>query len=128
MIVWWAAAPFLFWGFWFSFRHRLRPSLAICLFTTGLTSAYALYLTNFGTAHRMRVQILGFFIIFVCIGWHQYQLKRQRKRSSSPMLSRIPVQACSGGSWSETNSSCAGSLESLTSKAVRAGARAIAKT
>ena len=92
MIVWWAAAPFLFWGFWFSFWRRLRPSLAILLFTTGLTFAYALYLTNFGTAHRMRVQILGFFIIFVCIGWHQYKLKRERRRSSSPMLSRIPVR------------------------------------
>jgi Dolichyl-phosphate-mannose-protein mannosyltransferase len=92
MIVWWAAAPFLFWGFWYSFRRRLRPTLAICLFTTGLTLAYALYLTNFGTAHRMRVQILGFFIIFVCIGWHQFQLKRQGRRSSAPRLSRIPVR------------------------------------
>jgi len=80
MIVWWAAAPFLFRGFLHSFRKRLRPTLAICLFTAGLTAAYALYLTNFGTAHRMRVQILSFFIIFVSIGWHQFHLSRVRRR------------------------------------------------
>jgi hypothetical protein len=63
MILWWAAAPFLARGFWIALRYRLRSSLGILMFTVGLTFSYALYLTNFGTAHRMRVQVLGFFII-----------------------------------------------------------------
>lgn len=76
MIVWWAATPFLVRGFWIAIRHRLRSSLAILTFTIGLTFSYALYLTNFGTAHRMRVQVLGFFIIFVSIGWEAWQRNR----------------------------------------------------
>lgn len=92
MILWWAAAPFLFRGFWHSFRRRLRPTLAICLFTAGLTTAYALYLTNFGTAHRMRVQIFSFFIIFVSIGWHQFYLSRVRRRVAKMRPGGYPVR------------------------------------
>jgi hypothetical protein len=81
LIVWWLAIPFLILGFWHTVRHRLRTSFAICLFTIGLTFAYGLYLANFGTAHRMRVQVLGFLIIFVSIGWHEFRSARVRKRS-----------------------------------------------
>ena len=81
MVVWWLSAPFLFRGMWFAVRRRLRDSLAITLFTAGLTFAYALYLTNFGTSHRMRVQILGFFIIFASIGWESRRLAKEQKRS-----------------------------------------------
>ena len=68
MILWWLSAPFMLRGFWVAVRHRLKAALPLCIFTAGLTIAYALYLTNFGTAHRMRVQLLGFLIIFVGIG------------------------------------------------------------
>jgi hypothetical protein len=81
MVVWWLSAPFLFKGMWFAVRRRLRESLAIALFTAGLTFAYALYLTNFGTSHRMRVQILGFFIIFASIGWESRRLAKEQRRS-----------------------------------------------
>lgn len=81
MIVWWLSAPLLLLGFWRALRHRLRESLAILLFTSGLTFAYGLYLTNFGTAHRMRVQVLGFLIIFVSIGWYEWRGARIDKRS-----------------------------------------------
>jgi hypothetical protein len=81
MVVWWLSAPFLFKGLWLGVRQRLRETLTITLFTAGLTFAYALYLTNFGTSHRMRVQILGFFIIFVSIGWEARRVAKEQKRA-----------------------------------------------
>lgn len=83
MIVWWASIPFLLRGFWFSVRQRLRASLAISLFTIGLTFSYALFLTNFGTAHRMRVQILGFFIIFLSVGWELRRTASEKRRNAN---------------------------------------------
>jgi hypothetical protein len=80
MVVWWLASPWLVRGFWFAFRKRLRESLSLGLFTVGLTLTYALFLTNFGTAHRMRVQILGFFIIFISIGWELHRMKVEERR------------------------------------------------
>lgn len=79
LIVWWMAAPLLFYGFWLTLRYRLKVSLPLCLFTAGLTMSYGLYLTNFGTAHRMRCQLLGFLIIFTSIGWETWRARyRQR--------------------------------------------------
>ncbi|MEP7272127.1 MAG: hypothetical protein ABI882_11535 [Acidobacteriota bacterium] len=91
MILWWLASPFLFRGFWIALRRRLRSSMAILMFTFGLSFAYALYLTNFGTAHRMRVQVLGFFIIFVSIGWESWRLSRAKVHALNPMY-RIGYQ------------------------------------
>jgi hypothetical protein len=88
LVIWWLAIPFLLLGFWHTARHRLRTSLAICLFTIGLTFAYALYLTNFGTAHRMRVQVLGFLIIFVSIGWHELRSALVRRRNRAGLRDR----------------------------------------
>lgn len=86
LIVWWMAAPLLFYGFWLTVRYRLKVSLPLCLFTAGLTMSYGLYLTNFGTAHRMRCQLLGFLIIFACIGWETW---RARSRQRHPRVQPI---------------------------------------
>jgi len=82
LILWWLAAPFLFKGYWFAVRRRLRSSFAICVFTLGLTMVYALYQTNAGTAHRTRVQLLGFFVIFVSIGLELRRVAKSRERAS----------------------------------------------
>jgi Dolichyl-phosphate-mannose-protein mannosyltransferase len=77
MLVWWAAFPLLFNGFWFMVRRRLLPALPICIFTIGLTLVYALLLTNVGTVARQRSQLLVFFFVFVSIGWERWRLAKQ---------------------------------------------------
>ena len=96
MLVWWAAVPLLFKGYWYSIRKRLPESLTICIFTLGLTLAYALFQTNAGTVHRQRTQLFVFFFVFVSIGWElrrSAKLKRQaqvaRRRLKLPSL--VPV-------------------------------------
>lgn len=80
MLVWWAAFPFLLQGFLFMARRRLLPSLPIIIFTLGLTLAYALYLTNVGTVHRQRTQLLVFFFVFVSVGWERWRVAKQMRR------------------------------------------------
>jgi dolichyl-phosphate-mannose-protein mannosyltransferase len=68
LIAWWALFPMLIKGYWFAVRHRLKTSFAICIFTIGLTLAYALYQSNVGTAYRHRAQLYVFFFVFISIG------------------------------------------------------------
>jgi hypothetical protein len=94
MIVWWLAAPILFKGYWYAVRHRLRESFAICLFTIGLTLVYALFQSNFGTAHRQRAQLLIFFYIFISIGWEarrEAKLKAKLKRQARAKIPFTPL-------------------------------------
>jgi hypothetical protein len=80
LIVWWAMIPLLVRGYWFSIRQRLRETFGICIFTIGLTLAYALFQSNVGTAYRHRAQLFGFFFIFISIGLERRRaakLKRQ---------------------------------------------------
>jgi 4-amino-4-deoxy-L-arabinose transferase-like glycosyltransferase len=76
LVVWWAMVPLLLRGYWFALRHRLRESFTICLFSIGLTLAYALFQTNVGTAYRHRAQLYVFFFVFISIG---LELKRQAR-------------------------------------------------
>jgi hypothetical protein len=107
LILWWLLAPLLFTGYWYAVRHRLPESFAIGFFTLGLTLVYALYQTNAGTAHRQRVQLLGFFIIFVSIGWERWRARRSERRAvndarrygwerptpgAGPIMSRKPLR------------------------------------
>jgi hypothetical protein len=104
MIVWWLSAPLLFKGFWFTVRRRLRESFTICLFTIGLTLVYALFQSNFGTAHRQRSQIFIFFFIFISIGWDQGLEAARRRQTRSAFSRRVfrrpnvaPARVMSGG-------------------------------
>jgi 4-amino-4-deoxy-L-arabinose transferase-like glycosyltransferase len=92
LILWWALSPMLARGFWFALRHRLRASFAICVFTVGLTLAYALYQSNVGTAYRHRAQLYVFFSIFISFG---LELRRSAKRKK---LARIPLASPALGS------------------------------
>lgn len=102
MVVWWLSAPLLIRGFWFSIRQRFRDSFAIALFTIGLTLSYALFQSNFGTAHRQRAQIFIFFFIFVSIGWElrrESKIKHLRRiRITEPAL-RQPAPTMSAGQF-----------------------------
>jgi hypothetical protein len=89
LIVWWLAAPLLFKGYWVAVRRRLRDSFAICLFTIGLTMVYALFQSNFGTAHRQRAQLLIFFYIFISIGWEARREAKLKRRTRA--LVRVPA-------------------------------------
>lgn len=81
LLVWWALVPMLIQGYWFVIRHRLKKSFAICIFTVGLTLAYALYQSNVGTAYRHRAQLYVFFFIFISIGLEQRRVAKMKKRA-----------------------------------------------
>lgn len=81
LIVWWAFIPLLLRGYWFSIKHRLRETFGICVFTIGLTLAYALFQSNVGTAYRHRAQLFGFFFIFISIGLDQRRAARAKRRA-----------------------------------------------
>lgn len=76
LILWWLSIPFLIRGFWYAVRHHLKESLAISLFTIGLTLVHALAQSNVGTAYRHRAQLCVFFFIFISIGW---ELRREAR-------------------------------------------------
>jgi hypothetical protein len=76
LLAWWILFPMLIKGYWFAIRRRLKTSFAICIFTVGLTFAYALYQSNVGTAYRHRAQLYVFFFIFISIG---LELRRAAK-------------------------------------------------
>jgi Dolichyl-phosphate-mannose-protein mannosyltransferase len=79
LLVWWAFIPLLLRGYWYSMRHRLRETFGICVFTIGLTFAYALFQSNVGTAYRHRAQLFGFFFIFISIGLEQRRIAKARQ-------------------------------------------------
>lgn len=81
LILWWLSIPFLIKGFWYAIRHHLQESLAICLFTVGLTLVYALYQSNVGTAYRHRSQLYIFFFIFISIGWEMRRHAKLRRQA-----------------------------------------------
>jgi hypothetical protein len=103
LIVWWAMIPLLLRGYWFSIRQRLREAFGICLFTIGLTLAYALFQSNVGTAYRHRAQLFGFFFIFISIGLEQRRAAKAKKRLGfgvdrlgfAPSRAAVPVQLTS---------------------------------
>ena len=103
LIVWWAMIPLLLRGYWFSIRQRLRETFGICLFTIGLTLAYALFQSNVGTAYRHRAQLFGFFFIFIGIGLEQRRVAKAKKRLEfgvdrfgfAPSRAAVPVRLTS---------------------------------
>jgi hypothetical protein len=86
LVVWWALVPMLLKGFWYAVRHRLKESFAICIFTLGLTLAYALYQTNVGTAYRHRAQLYVFFFIFISFGLELRREAKMKGRTQSALV------------------------------------------
>jgi 4-amino-4-deoxy-L-arabinose transferase-like glycosyltransferase len=82
LLVWWILLPVLIKGYWFAIRHRLKETFLVCVFTLGLTLAYALYQTNVGTAYRHRAQLYIFFFVFIGIGLELRRAARLKKRAS----------------------------------------------
>lgn len=80
LVAWWVLFPMLIKGYWFAIRHRLKTSFAICIFTLGLTLAYALYQSNVGTAYRHRAQLYVFFFIFISIGLELRRAAKMERR------------------------------------------------
>jgi hypothetical protein len=103
LLVWWAMIPLLLRGYWVSIRHRMRETFGICVFTIGLTLAYALFQSNVGTAYRHRAQLFGFFFIFISIGLEHRRAAKLKKRNQivfhrpglSPPRTPVPVRLTS---------------------------------
>jgi hypothetical protein len=82
LLVWWLLVPIMVRGYWFAFRHRLRESFPITIFTVGLTLAYALYQSNVGTAYRQRAQLFVFFFVFISLGLELRRAAKKEKRQA----------------------------------------------
>ncbi|MFN3329360.1 MAG: phospholipid carrier-dependent glycosyltransferase, partial [Pyrinomonadaceae bacterium] len=83
MVAWWLMIPFLIRGMVYSFRHRLKETMAIMIFTLMLTVGYAIFQGNIGTAYRQRTQIQVFHFIFVAVGW---VLTKEKKENEAALL------------------------------------------
>lgn len=81
MVLWYSSIPFLISGLWYTLKHRLRPSIAVLLFTMMLTVSYSLYLGNVGTAYRQRAQVQIFHFMFIAVGFVLWQEKKENKRA-----------------------------------------------
>jgi hypothetical protein len=67
--------PALVRGLLYTIRYRFREALPILVFAVILTTAYAIFQSNVGTAYRQRTQITMFFFVFMGAG---IELKRAR--------------------------------------------------
>jgi 4-amino-4-deoxy-L-arabinose transferase-like glycosyltransferase len=74
-LVWYALMPALVRGLLYTIRYRFREALPILVFAVILTTAYAIFQSNVGTAYRQRTQITMFFFVFMGAG---IELKRAR--------------------------------------------------
>ncbi len=80
VFIWWAMIPLLFWGAWYTIRHRLRKAFPILLFSGLLTLAYSIFQSNVGTAYRQRTQIQVFFFMFIAVGWVLIKERREDRK------------------------------------------------
>jgi hypothetical protein len=80
VLVWWTMMPFLVVGLWYSFKYRLRNSIAVLLFTFLLTIGYSLFQGNVGTAYRQRTQIQVFLYMFIGVGWTLRKEKKENEK------------------------------------------------
>lgn len=78
-LVWWAMIPFLISGLLYTVKNKLRPALAVTVFSVMLTIAYSIFQGNVGTAYRQRTQIQVFLFIFVGVGWTLFVEKRENR-------------------------------------------------
>lgn len=80
VLAWWAMMPLLFWGLWYTVKHRLRPAFSILLFSAMLTLAYSIFQANVGTAYRQRTQIQVFLFMFIAVGWVLWKERREDRK------------------------------------------------
>jgi hypothetical protein len=106
LLAWWSLIPMLVIGFWHAVRHRLKESFALCVFTVGLTLAYALYQSDVGTAYRHRGQLYVFFFIFISLGLEVRRTARLKRRSNPSTGYRFfaPFAAATGPDAVSNNS------------------------
>jgi 4-amino-4-deoxy-L-arabinose transferase-like glycosyltransferase len=81
-LAWYSLWPALFRGLRQAFRHRFRASLPILVFAVLLTTAYAVFQGNIGTAYRQRTQVTMFFFVFMAAGVVE---KRRAREAASPL-------------------------------------------
>ena len=100
VIAWWSSIPLLALGLWFAFRHRLRSTMVILIFTFMLTFAYSILQGNVGTAYRHRAQIQIFLFIFVAVGWcvlqehfeNERYLQKVKRQNQDNRFSKIKAR------------------------------------
>jgi 4-amino-4-deoxy-L-arabinose transferase-like glycosyltransferase len=78
-LVWYALMPAFATGLAYTMRYRVRACLPILVFTASLTTAYAVFQGNIGTAYRQRTQITMFFFIFMGVGIEERKRQRDQR-------------------------------------------------
>lgn len=82
MFFWWVSLPFLFIGFFYILKNRLRECVPVLVFTLLLSLSYAIYQGNIGTMYRQRTQVQIFFFLFTSVG---IVVMREKKENSMLM-------------------------------------------
>ncbi len=85
MIFWLCLYPIIFLGMIRGLRLNFQGSILLIIVTVVMTFYYGLYISNIGTAYRMRSQIWLFWVIF--LGWH-HEKKYLEKLRGHPLTRR----------------------------------------
>lgn len=85
-LVWYALMPAFVRGLVYTIRHKLRDALPILAFAIMLTSAYAVFQGNVGTAYRQRTQVTMFFFIFMGVGIVEKQRRSELVQARAQMF------------------------------------------
>ena len=82
-IFWLFLYPAIFLGMKRGLRLNFQGNILLITITVVMTCFYSLYVSNIGTAYRMRSQIWLFWVIFV--GWSHEHRYMKRARNSLPV-------------------------------------------
>lgn len=91
-LVWYALMPAFLRGLKYTVRHKLRDALPILAFALMLTSAYAVFQGNVGTAYRQRTQVTMFFFIFMGVGIVEKQRRNEQTQAQMQMFAHQTVR------------------------------------
>jgi hypothetical protein len=87
MIFWFFQYPRIFRGMKLGLRQNLAGSLVLISITLAMVLLYGLFVSNIGTAYRLRAQVWLFWAVFA--GWRkeQEQLPIEEESSGTPIPS-----------------------------------------
>lgn len=84
--IWLVLYPFVFIGMLVGLRKNLPGSFVLILTTIGMLSLYSIFISNIGTAYRLRTQVLMIWAVFAGIGVDFLLLKFERRSVSKSMM------------------------------------------
>ncbi len=75
--IWWYLFPFVIVGFLFLLRNKhVREFIPLLVYAPVLTLLFSVVQGNMGTAYRMRIQVLPFYLMMAAVGLASHKAKR----------------------------------------------------